>query len=226
MRQQRIWEIDLVRGAAILLMIMFHIIFDLTAYYSYQFNYLSGFWFYIGKAAAMIFILICGVSSTLGSAPFRHGLLLLGWGLAITVITYLYQPALYIRFGILHLLGVSLLSSPLIRRLPPALTAACGFIALLAGNLMTRITVTTDYLLVVGLTSPSFSSLDYYPLFPWYGVFLLGTAAGRILYPARRALVPVRYQFTNPLNWLGRHSLPVYLIHQPVILAGLFILKP
>lgn len=224
MRQQRIEEIDFARGTAIILMVIFHIIFDLTEYYSFPFNYLSGFWFYTGKAAAILFILVCGISSTVSTRSFRHGLTILGWGMVLTAITYFSHPQQYIRFGILHLLGFSLLSCPLIHQLRPLQAAACGLAVILTGSLIKKIAVAADYGLIFGLPGPLFSSLDYYPLFPWYGIFLLGTAAGRLLYPDKKSLLPAQFRLANPVNRLGRHSLLIYLVHQPVILAGLFIL--
>lgn len=225
MRQQRIEEIDFARGTAIVLMVIFHIIFDLTEYYSFPFNYLSGFWFYIGKAAAILFILVCGISSTISTRSFRHGLTILGWGMVLTAVTYFSHPQQYIRFGILHLLGLSLLSCPLIHQLRPPQAAACGLAVILAGTLIKKIAVAADYGLIFGLPGPLFSSLDYYPLFPWYGIFLLGTATGKLLYPNKKSLLPTHFRLANPVNRLGRHSLLIYLVHQPVILAGLFILN-
>ena len=106
----RILEIDALRGVAIILMVIFHIIVDLTDFYGYHFQYLSGFWYYEGKAAAILFMLLAGVSSSFSRSAVRHGLELLAWGMVLTAVTWLFAPAMYIRFGILHFLGTSLLT--------------------------------------------------------------------------------------------------------------------
>lgn len=223
-RRNRIWEIDFLRGLAIILMIIFHVVFDLKEFYAYKLNYSEGFWFYVGKAAASLFIFICGISANLTATTLKNGTIVLGWGMVLTVITYLYTPALYIRFGILHLLGLSLLVYPFIRRMRAGIMITVGLILILSGRSLSKIAVTTDWLLPFGLTSTTFASLDYYPLIPWYGLFLIGTAVGKLAYSRKTSLLPFLVK-PGIINRLGHKSLFIYLVHQPIIYGILLTLN-
>ncbi|VBB08358.1 Hypothetical protein LUCI_3630 [Lucifera butyrica] len=217
----RIWEIDFLRGIAILLMVVFHAVYDLRTFHSRPLDYLSGFWYYEGKLAAVLFMVISGVCSTIGRRNVRHGLEIFAWGMFLTVITYFYDAGSYIRFGILHLLGVSLMTAPLVRKMRPWLAVLASVPVLALGAFVPSIPVTSHYFLSVGLTYDSFYSVDYYPLLPWYGIFLLGTAAGNVLYARKRSLLGIEASRSG-ITRLGRHSLAVYLLHQPVLLALLW----
>jgi uncharacterized membrane protein len=86
--------------------------------------------------------------------------------------------------------------------------------------------VETNWLYPIGLITPAFSSGDYFPLLPHFGFFLIGAAAGRIFYAQKKTLFPwvnEKSILLRPLIFLGRHSLWVYLLHQP-ILNGLCLL--
>jgi uncharacterized membrane protein len=81
----------------------------------------------------------------------------------------------------------------------------------------------SDWLLPFGLHSPTFSAFDYFPLIPWLGVFLVGAALGKSVYASRRSLLPWRMPRTF-VNFAGRHSLLIYIAHQPVIMGVLYAL--
>ncbi|HIH26694.1 MAG TPA: DUF1624 domain-containing protein, partial [Methanoregulaceae archaeon] len=86
----------------------------------------------------------------------------------------------------------------------------------------------SDWLLWLGIHPPTFYSVDYTPVFPWLGVVLIGVFFGNIIYPGGRQRwqpgVPAPVKETA--GFLGRHSLAIYLIHQPVILGVIFLLYP
>ncbi|WP_371376450.1 heparan-alpha-glucosaminide N-acetyltransferase [Sporomusa aerivorans] len=224
MQAVRIDEIDVLRGIAVILMIIFHTVFDLAYFYNWQLDYLTGFWYYQGKASAVLFMLVSGISSHLSRNPVRRGFLVLGAGLLITAITYLASPAVYIRFGILHLLGVGMICTPLLARLSSLLLMLTGTLLLALNNVLAAFTVTTSVFIPVGLIPPEFSSLDYYPIIPWLGVVVYGMTAGRLLYRRKRPLWPQlsKQAGIQPLTWLGRRSLFLYLMHQPLILTVLY----
>lgn len=220
-KNTRIGEIDLIRSFAIILMILFHIIVDLKDFYGYPVEYLYGFWFYVGKLSAILFIFTAGISATFSSAPLNHGFKIFVWGMVLTVITYLYNPQTYIRFGILHLLGTSILSYPLLKQLSPAVISVTGLFLLGIGLLFTPITLDIYYLFPFGIVADSFQSIDYYPLIPWYGIFLLGSAVGKSLYRNKISLLLTTH--FRPITWLSRHSLVIYLVHQPILLTVLYL---
>jgi len=234
----RIWEIDFIRGIAILLMILFHLIVDLKDFYGYHLEYLSGYWYIEGKCSAILFMLICGVSSTLGQRSTRHGFQVFMWALCLTGVTYLYNENFYIRFGILHFLGISLLLSNFIRGLSIECLLLLSSLTMMVGVFFSESIITSPYLFPLGLRASTFVSMDYYPLFPWFGVFTLGILMGKWFYSKanliglhhRSRIKPQRLNhirtvpILNLIVSLGQHSLLVYLIHQPILLALLYLI--
>ncbi|MDF2500430.1 MAG: hypothetical protein K0Q77_1144 [Anaerosporomusa subterranea] len=216
--KQRIWEIDYFRGIAIILMVIFHLIVDMRDFHSYSFEYQSGFWYYEGKLSAILFIYIAGISSTLNRRSTRHGIKLLAAAMLVSGATYLFSPATYVRFGILHLLSLSILMSPILMRLPSAILGALAAALLLLPRLLEQLTNDSGLLLPLGVTPAAFVSMDYYPLIPWLAVFVLGLLTGRHVYRDQQSILPAMAG-ANTLSKLGRHSLFIYLIHQPLMLA-------
>jgi uncharacterized membrane protein len=218
----RIWEIDFFRGIAIILMVVFHLVFDLAVFAGYPLNYMDGFWYYEGKLSAIMFMTISGVSSVLSVHHFRRGLVVFGCGLLITLVTYFYDSQTYIRFGILHMLGSCMMLFPFIKNLKSAWLLVAGTITIVFGQWAAQITLPSSLLLPFGVTPFDFTSLDYYPLLPWSGFFLYGAALGQTLYKERRSLL-AQPACLQPLTLLGSHSLAVYLTHQPLLLTILYI---
>ena len=236
----KVWffEIDAARGLAILLMIAYHTVFCL-----YFFGTDLVPWFdpvtISGAPICFMFVFIAGVSTSLMTAKIpdartaakklgRRALKILLCAALVTFVTWLVYPAGFVIFGVLHLIGVSaLLMIPFvigkIRALPAAIVgAACIALSFLPlrGPL---------FLLPLGFGPGTVSMLDYEPLFPWFGVILLGYAAGLVLYKggARcKALAGLegKGRLCRPLCFLGRHSLIIYLVHVPVIILVLICL--
>lgn len=221
--RKRIWELDFLRGIALILMVYFHIIFDLNEFYSVPVNYYSGINYYIGKASAILFMILSGISSSLSRSNVKRGLKILGIALVITAVSHIYDPDFGIKFGILHFLGTSMLLYPLFSRLNKYFLILIGTGIIVLGKFISNIPVSNDYLFPLGLYSPTFVSSDYYPLIPWLGVFLYGIALGKILYSGKKSILPAEFR-DNPVNIIGRHTLTIYLIHQPVILAILWLI--
>ncbi len=217
----RIWELDALRGIAIILMSTFHLVFDLSFFFGLPINYLSGFWYYEGLSSALLFMLVSGASATLSRRPVRRGLVVLGWGMALTIGTYLMDPSLYIRFGILHFLGVAMILSAPARRWRPALLVPVSLLMIAVGLTLRGLRTTIPWLYPLGLITASFASLDYYPLLPYLGVYGLGITLGKQLYRERRSVLPW-HPALRPLELMGQHSLTIYLLHQPLILALLY----
>lgn len=215
----RIWEIDFLRGLAIILMVLFHLIVDLRDFFGYAIEYLTGFWFYVGKLSAIMFISTAGISATLSRNTLKHGLQIFLWGMVLTVITYFYNPLTYIRFGILHLLGFSIVSYHLIAWLRPVRLFVAALMLMIIGCLLVPLPTTSPYLFPLGFVTATFASLDYYPIVPWYGVFLLGVAVGKVVYSMKKSRF--HRPFFTPISRLGQHSLMIYLVHQPILLVML-----
>mgnify|MGYP000916627453 CR=1 FL=1 len=225
-RQQttkRIWEVDFLRGVALLAMVYYHIVYDLREFYSVPVSYSDGMNFYMGRGSALLFMLLAGLSCTLTGGNAKRGLKVLGLGLVITAITLLYVPSHAVTFGILHFLGTSMVLYPPVSRLGPVILALLGTAIFYLGGLTAQVQVPVGFLFPLGLRGEGFISSDYYPLLPWFGVFLCGAALGKLLYAEKRSLLKSLPPDTL-VNKMGRHTLPIYLIHQPVILLVLFLL--
>jgi len=219
---KRIEEIDFARGIAILLMILFHLIVDLKDFYFYNVDYFRGFWYVEGKLSAILFMFLCGISSTFSSRSTNHGIKVFTWAMVLTAVTYFYNSDFYIRFGILHFLGISLLTASFVQRLAINWLFLLSVSSITIGLVFAEHFVTSPYLFPLGLQSATFTSLDFYPLFPWYGVFLAGITAGKTVYASKKSLLALHPPQT--ITWLGRQSLAIYLIHQPILLALLYVI--
>lgn len=220
--KNRIFEIDFFRGIALIMMIVFHLIYDLKEFYSYNFEYLRGFWYYEGKIAAIMFMLISGISATFSRNNLKRGFVVFGYGMLLTVVTYFYDPKTYIRFGILHLLGFCKIAYHYIGVFSNKILMAISITAITVGNIFSKVNVKNPYLYPFGLLASDFSSLDYYPILPWLGVFFLGVIMGKTIYPTKKSLLPFNPKFES-IAYMGRNSLFIYLVHQPVLLLLLYI---
>ncbi len=234
---ERFWEVDSLRGVAIVMMIAFHLLFDLDYFRGPGFDLYSGFWFLFGRATVLIFLLLTGVSLTLSysralkggvvkpSRYLKRGLRIFLYGLAITLITWLLLPKGVIVFGVLHLIGISIiLAYPFLKfRIPNLLL---GIVLIILGLFLQTLVFDFPWLLWLGLKPPAFYSFDYLPLLPWFGVVLIGIFLGNFLYPNYRRGFGIRdlsgFIPFRALSFLGRHSLIIYLLHQPVLLALLY----
>lgn len=229
----RLVEVDSARGVAILMMIVYHTVFDLQFFAISPVDATTGFWRVFAYATASLFLLVAGISlvishdrakATLAGFPLTKKFLLRGagifaLGLLVTAATWLYLHEGYVVFGILHLIGISVMLSPLFFRFG-RWNIAAGIICIAAGSAIAG-TSGPAFLLPLGIMPPGFTSVDYTPLFPWFGVVLIGMGFGAWLYAGGTrhfsiSCLPVIP--AAPLTILGRHSLLIYLIHQPVII--------
>ena len=242
--KKRFWEIDVLRGLAILMMISFHFIFDLNYFGTVQLDISSGFLWFFARSTASIFLFLVGVSLSLshsrailtsayqieGGMFFKYlkrGLKIFLLGLLITLATWLFIPQEFIVFGVLHFIGIAIiLEYPFLNQ--KYLNLLLGFIFIITGILIAQLTFSTPWLLWLGLQPNGFITVDYFPLLPWLGVVSLGLFTGGIFYKnyQRRFTLPDLSSnvLMKLLSFLGRHSLIIYLIHQPVLISVLYIL--
>ena len=228
---QRYALIDGIRGLAIVNMILYHAIWDLVYLYGFDWQWYLGpvgtLW---QQAICWTFILVSGFCLPLSSHPVQRGVEVSLAGLAV-------MPAARIVFGVLTCIGAAMilcgLAQPLFARLAQHAAVAgsvCfllflvtkhvpdGYIGI-AGWTLAELPsawyadlVTTFF----GLPAPDFFSADYFPLFPWLFLF----ATGFFLYHLLAARGTLRFfvrGHSRLLEWAGRHSLWIYLLHQPVI---------
>jgi uncharacterized membrane protein len=236
--RQRFWEIDFLRGIAIIMMIVFHFLFDLSYFSIYSVDVYSGFWWLFARVTAMIFIFLVGISLTLSYSRIRDGVSrvdiarkymfrgakIFVYGLLITLATWLFLQSGFIVFGVLHFIGIAIIISwPLLNR--RRLLLVLGVVFILVGVYLQSFTVGFPWLLWLGLRPELFYTLDYFPLLPWMGVILIGMFFGKMFYPDGKQAIKNRSgPVISQLSFLGRHSLVIYLLHQPVLIALLYLL--
>lgn len=230
---KRYIELDACRGIAIVMMVIFHLVFDLSFFSLYAVDTSQGFWRFFGYATASLFVFIAGTAVSLraekipsgigipcGLLFIRRGLFLVGVGFLVTLATFIFLKGEgYVIFGILQLIGTSTILAPLFFRLKKWVVIP-GIFIIVVGWMITLPTGPL-WLLWAGIHPVGFFSVDYTPLLPWFGVFLIGMAAGTWLYPGGIQAFQAPYWVKKILRIPaipGRHSLLIYLIHQPVLL--------
>lgn len=214
---------DLARGIALILMIVFHFLYDLNEFYGYKVPYNSGVYWLIGKISGSLFILVSGISTTFSGRGFKRALKLLAVAGLITLATHLYNPDFGIKYGILHFLGTCVLLYPLFQGMKQTTLALIGAAVIFLGRFLGQVPVENNYLFLMNMTSDTWVSADYYPLFPWLGVFLFGIALAKHFYPTGQSITkfpsqPLVQKILKLVIGSGQHTLFVYLIHQPVLL--------
>ena len=232
--KKRIWELDVLRGVCILGMVVVHLIYDLQTFFSLPFLADSRLFDLVKQWGGVLFLLISGICVTLGSHPVRRGLIVFACGLICSAVTAgmyflnMADKSIIIYFGVLHCLGVCMLLWPLFKRLPVWALGLLG-LGLTALGLWISGNVVVDFpwLIPLGLVPGDFASSDYFPLLSNLGFFLVGAFLGKTLYRKKETLLP-RVNPANPVlaffTRLGKWSLPVYLLHQPIITGLLYLI--
>ncbi len=226
----RLAGVDALRGGALLLMFVYHFCFDLRFYRvtAWDFEH-DPFWLGFRALIVASFLLLVGVSLVLAERAHatpthfwkRIGVIA-ACALAASAGSYLLFPRTFIYFGILHSIAVSsILAWPLVRL--PWLALPLGVAVIVAGLTLQWPAFDARVLSWIGFTTFKPPTEDYVPLFPWAGVVLVGVAVGHAL--ASAGFRPLRALAGAPrwLTWLGRHSLIVYMVHQPILLALLWL---
>jgi uncharacterized membrane protein len=229
MASARLWEIDALRGVAVVLMISYHLIWDLAYFDLLAVDVFALPWQVFARGIGTLFLLILGISLRLRAArdpglngwALRRGAVLFGLGMLITLVTYLALGPSYVRFGILHVLGCALVLAVPFVRVPAWRAALAALVFIGVGAFLNRQVVPFPWLIWLGVPQAGVVMVDYYPLLPWAGVALLGVAVGRVVYPAgtRRFALPdaAGWLPVRALQFLGQHALLIYLTHQPAL---------
>lgn len=221
MSRERVWELDFFRGICIVGVVIVHIVFDLQYFMGIEINTPLLFNI-IQKYGSLLFILLSGICVTLGHRSIKRGLIVFACGILISVVTFFVTGSEtdMVWFGILHLLGICMLLYPLLKKLPGPAMFFLALAIILTGGWFRTFTVSVKFLFPLGLVSPSFGSGDFFPIFPNLGYFMIGILLGRTVYSEKKTLFP-KVRTSNSIirafSFLGRHSLWIYLGHQPVV---------
>lgn len=232
----RVEAIDLARAVALLAMAHYHLIWDLET-----FGYLdpgtasSGWPKLYARCIASSFLFLVGFSLVLAHWPIlkpekflRRLATVVGAAALVSIGTYFAFPDAFISYGILHSIAVSSAVGLLFLRLPPLVTLVAGIAVVVLPVYYFSPAFDAPWLIWTGLSERYPRALDFVPFFPWFGPVLFGIAAGR--FARSRGLVewmakwrpgemPQGKPLVRPLDFIGRHSLAFYLLHQPVLIA-------
>jgi len=217
----RIDELDSLRATALVMMLVSNFVTDLN-YFGIMEVEKGDQWWWLARATAFLFVSISGISYFLAHKKqydflktFDRTKNLIFWAFAITIITYVFEPSAYVRFGVLHLLALaSIVAFPLARR--PVYAFGLGIVLLLLPL------SSNPNLVWLGLQETGTFAVDYFPLNPWLGIFFIFLAISSQIYPDSKPLL--NFKWPERWLWFGRNTLPIYVIHQP-ILIGLLILS-
>lgn len=227
--------IDALRAVAIINMIAYHLCYNIfTVFEVWPEFYLSPPIIVWESFICFSFIIISGISVNFSRHGYKHGIIVNLCGLAVTVATVLFLPSQAIWFGVLNLLGCAMLITFALKkelsRINPYISAAIflilfilcygipnGYIGLLSHPLIRLPDALYQFkwLAFLGFPSKDFFSADYFPLIPWIFLYLFGFELWRIIERRDHARF---FRFKIPvLDFIGRHSLIIYMAHQPIL---------
>lgn len=234
-RAERWPALDAARGAAIVAMVAYHLAWDLSFVRLIATDILEHpAWQLFARAIAASFLTLVGIGLILAhreGVRWRRFLRRLAGiaaaALGVTVVTWFMFPDQYIFFGILHSIAISSLLGLAFLRAPTIVLVGAAAFCFAAPRVFTDPSLDGPLLDWLGLGARSPVTNDYVPVFPWFGFVLLGIGAGRIALPFVGS-ASGSTGWNNPLSraliWSGRHSLVIYLAHQPVMLGVLLSL--
>lgn len=233
---RRIALLDVVRGVALVAMAIFHGAWDVSFLRLVRFDPGESFgWTLFARLIAGTFLAVSGISLVLATrngirlkAYFRRLALVAAAAVLVSAATWFVMPQGWVFFGILHQIALAgVLALPFLRAPTPAIAAASAFFLMLPHLFRAEI-FATPALWWVGLAPLPPPSFDYVPVFPWFGIVLAGVLAGRL---GLQFELDRRLAAWTPRHWPGRllalggrHSLLVYLVHQPILFGFFFLI--
>jgi uncharacterized membrane protein len=247
-RRARAFELDALRGLALFMMLLHHLIFDLRYMMGIDvFAFQETWWFenLLRPLFLNVFLIVSGICCSFSRSNTKRGLRLLAVAVGFTIVTSLASvwthTDLYIIFNVLHLLAVgtllyAALNQPEKRRgqrligVDVALLILMGVTLWLASLLPHWQSAGNYWLLPLGLyPADRIGMADYLPLIPWLGFFLMGALIGRVAYAKGCSAFPNAPGWlvatARPFGFIGKHSLLIYALHQPIFLAVLYGLR-
>ena len=237
-RGPRFAALDVLRGVAVAAMVVYHGSWDLRAFNLISVDVVNELgWRLFARTIAGTFVALVGVNLVLAARrgfrprPFlrRLAILIAAAGL-VSLGTYYMDPNTFVFFGILHMIAVgSVLALPFLFA-PLSVVVIAAVLSLLAPHYLTYPVFDMAGWWWLGLTPHPPPTVDYVPLLPWFGLILGGIVAGRLFLAHGGAS---RFAGWRPSNLaerlvalVGRWSLAVYVVHQPILIGALFLLAP
>lgn len=227
--KKRYHLLDIVRGICIILVVLYHALYNLSEVFGGHYAFFRSHGMNLFRDCFVgVLMIISGISCSLSKSNLKRGIKTLLCALLVTLVTAVAMPDELIIFGILHFFGISMLIYALVGRffekIPLVLGTALSFLGyFLTSNLYFAATnLPKSFLLYALGFNTGFSSADYYPLLPWIFLFFAGGFLGRLFKEDR---VPKFFEknLIPPLAFIGRHTLIIYLAHQPLIFGGMWL---
>jgi len=243
MKKQRFGILDAIRGFSLISMILFHASWDLVYLYGFDWQWYREAPGYIWQQSiCWVFIFLSGFCQPFGSRKLKRALQVFGAGLLVTAVTLVVMPEARIVFGVLTLLGsCALICIPFeqsIKKVSPELgMTVCTALFILTRNVNIGWLGFEGFKFIklpeawysgllsayIGFPPRSFFSADYFSLIPWLFLYMSGYYLNLLL-KNRELLDKLRFSGPKLLEFLGRHSLLIYLLHQPLIYLILFLI--
>ena len=233
-RASRVQAIDWARGAALVGMALYHLSWDLAYFHIIPADFpVDPPMRLFSHVVAGAFLILVGISVTLAHSQginwpsfLRRLAIVSGAAILVTLATRAFAPNEAIYFGILHCIAVSSVLALPLARAPPWLAVGAAVAAFAAPMLFAGRGLDAHGLAWLGLSAQMPTTLDWRPLFPWSGLVFLGVGAAglapRSLYSTPLASSRASSTAGRALAWAGRHSLTIYLVHQPILFGVLF----
>ncbi len=232
----RIAQIDIARTIALIAMAVFHLTFDLEAFGFVERGTISSTpWMLFARLIAGSFIFLSGISLVIGSLrgpidrkrTMRRLAMIGGSAILVTIGTYFSVGFAFVRFGILHHMFVASLLGLALFRLPFAVLGVLGAMILSLPFVLSWPMFEGTGWLWLAKTTPMPPMVDYVPILPWFGVFLLGMSVAKTIdktvgWDHIAAKCDPNSKRVRRLSWAGRHSLMVYIVHQPVLFSAVY----
>lgn len=228
--------IDALRGACVISMVLYHMMYDIVYILGVDAPWYRGIPGHIWQQSiCRTFIFIAGMSFYMSRSTLRRGIIISLCGAAVSAVTILADEKLAIRLGILTFTGaaylIMTLSRPLMKRIPPAAGLVFSLLLFALTRGVPRGYLGFDEMALVrlpevlyshpgvaffGFPSSSFHSADYFPLLPWIFMFAAGYFFWKII-KGRKYFDRVMALGFRPLEWIGRHAIIIYILHQPIL---------
>ena len=252
--KKRVWELDFLRGFAIIMMVFDHLMYDFAVVRSLFSNYHDvdnqifeslrvfavSYWnsdlrFFGHFFFVTLFLVVSGISYTFSKNNLSRGLKLGAVAILISLVTYLLDEFLIsgtlIVFGIIHLYAASILIIYLLRMFIKSEIVLLIIALIIIGLGIPFRFYSPDYLLffewselpkiIIGLKG---FGADYFSIVPYTGIILLGTVIGKVYYEEKVSLMPsVKITDKNFVSLVGRKSLLVFIVHQPVLYLLIYL---
>jgi uncharacterized membrane protein len=234
----RYTAIDCLRAVLVIAMIAYHTLWDLVFIYEVNIP-----WYYtdarqiIQKTIRWSFILLSGFCFSMGRRHIKRGLVLLGCSLVVTAVSLVALEDSPIHFGVLTLLGCATLLTAALHKVFAKCNPFVGVgiclalflcteylqIGKFAGLQMPQWLYANDFTALLGFPPKEFWSSDYVPLIPWLFSYWIGYFTYAVFAKLHWLDLFTKWH-CRPLEWIGRHSLMLYMVHQPVVYAILTVI--